>query len=173
LIGNIVLDIGIKIAMYFIIIAVLDYAYTRYKHEKNLKMSKQEVKEERKMADGNPEIKAKIRQRMREAAMRRMMQDLPKADVIITNPTHFAVAVQYDEIGASAPLVLAKGADLMAARIKEKAKENEIEIVENKPLARALYYTVEIGDEIPPELYQAVAEVLAFVFSLKNRRLEQ
>lgn len=172
LIVNIVLDIGIQVGMYFVIIAGIDYAYTRYKFEKDLRMTKQEVKEERKMIDGNPEIKARIRQRMREAAMRRMMQDVPKADVIITNPTHFAVAIQYDEHGNTAPIVLAKGADLMAARIREQAKEHEIEIVENKPLARTLYYTVEIGDEIPPELYQAVAEVLAFVYSLRNRSLE-
>lgn len=172
LIVNIVLDIGIQVGMYFIFIAGIDYAYTRYKYEKDLRMSKQEVKEERKMIDGNPEIKSRIRQRMREAAMRRMMQDIPKADVIITNPTHFAVAIQYEENGNSAPKVLAKGADLMAARIREKASELDIEIVENKPLARTLYYTVEIGDEIPPELYQAVAEVLAFVYQLKNRSLE-
>lgn len=168
-IGNIVLDIGIQIGMFFIIVAGIDYAYTRYKHEKDLKMTKQEIKEERKLADGNPEVKGRIRQRMREAAMRRMMQDLPKADVIITNPTHFAIAVEYNEFSGGAPKVIAKGADLMAARIREKAKEFEIEIVENKPLARTLYYTVDIGDEIPPDLYQAVAEVLAFVYSLKNR----
>ncbi len=169
MIGNIVLDIGIQIGIYFIIIAGLDFAYTKFKHEKDLKMTKQEVKDERKMIDGNPEIKARIRQRMREAAMRRMMQDLPKADVIITNPTHFAIGIEYNEENGAAPKVIAKGADLMAARIREKAKEYEIELVENKPLARTLYYTVDIGEEIPAELYQAVAEVLAFVYSLKNR----
>lgn len=165
---DIVLDVGIKVGMYFIIVASIDFAYQKYKHEKDIKMTKQEVKEERKMSDGNPEIKAKIRQKMREAAMRRMMQDLPTADVIITNPTHFAVAIKYDDHGRGAPTVIAKGADLLAARIREKAKELEIELVENKPLARTLYYTVEIGDEIPPELYQAVAEVLAFVYSIRN-----
>lgn len=168
LMANIIFDVGIKVGMYFILVAAIDFAYTKYKHEKDLKMTKQEVKEERKLSDGNPEIKSKIRQKMREASMRRMMQDLPTADVIITNPTHFAVAITYDENGGGAPTVIAKGADLMAARIREKAREHEIEIVENKPLARTLYYTVEIGDEIPPELYQAVAEVLAFVFSIKN-----
>jgi len=170
MIAEIVLDVGIRIGMYFIIVAAIDFAYQKYKHDKDLKMSKQEVKEERKMMDGNPEIKSRIRQKMREAAMRRMMQDLPKADVVITNPTHFAVAIKYDEFGGGAPKVIAKGADLVAARIREKCKEYEIEIIENKPLARTMYYTVEIGDEIPPDLYQAVAEVLAFVFSLKNRR---
>lgn len=172
MISNIVLDIGIRIGMYFIIVAAIDFAYQKYKHEKDLKMSKQEVKEERKLSDGNPEIKSRIRQKMREAAMRRMMQDLPKADVVITNPTHFAIAISYDEFGGGAPTVLAKGADLMAARIREKCKEYEIEIVENKPLARTLYYTTEIGDEIPPDLYQSVAEVLAFVYNLKNRSVQ-
>jgi flagellar biosynthetic protein FlhB len=164
-----VLDMAIKVGMYFIIVAAIDFAYQKYKHEKDLKMTKQEVKDERKMIDGNPEIKGKIRQKMREAAMRRMMQDIPKADVVITNPTHFAIAIAYDENQFGAPRVLAKGADLVAARIREQAKEYEVEIVENKLLARTLYYTVEIGQEIPPELYQAVAEVLAFVYSLKNR----
>ncbi len=166
---NTVLDMAIKVGMYFIIVATIDFAYQKYKHEKDLKMTKQEVKDERKMIDGNPEIKGKIRQKMREAAMRRMMQDIPKADVVITNPTHFAIAIAYDENQFGAPRVLAKGADLVAARIREQAKEHEVEIVENKLLARTLYYTVEIGQEIPPELYQAVAEVLAFVYSLKNR----
>ncbi len=168
LIIDTVLDMGIKVGMYFIAIAAIDYAYQRFKHEKDLKMTKQEVKEERKMSDGNPEVKGKIRQKMREAAMRRMMQDIPKADVIITNPTHFAIAIAYEEEQFGAPQVIAKGVDLVAARIREKAKEHHIEIVENKPLARALYYTVEIGQEIPQELYQAVAEVLAFVYSIKN-----
>ena len=169
LIINTVLDMAIKVGMYFIIIAVIDYAYQKYKHEKDLKMTKQEVKDERKMIDGNPEIKGKIRQKMREAAMRRMMQDIPKADVVITNPTHFAIAIAYEENQNGAPRVVAKGADLVAAKIREKAKEHKVEIVENKFLARTLFYTVEIGQEIPPELYQAVAEVLAFVYSLKNR----
>ena len=132
-------------------------------------MSKQEIKDEYKLMEGNPEVKNRIRQRMREASMRRMMQDLPQADVVITNPTHFAVAVRYDEDVAAAPMVIAKGADLLAARIRNKATELDIEIVENKPLARTLYYTVEIGEQIPPELYQTVAEVLAFVYNLKKK----
>jgi len=168
-VSDIVFDLGIKIGMYFIIIAAIDYTYQRVKLSKDLKMTKQEIKEERKMMDGNPEIKSRIRQKMREAAMRRMMQDLPKADVVITNPTHFAIAIQYDDKSSQAPKVIAKGADLMAARIREKAKEYDIDLVENKGLARTLYYTVEIGEEIPPELYQAVAEILAFVYSMKHR----
>lgn len=167
-IGNIVIDLGIRVGLYFIIVAATDFAYQKYKHKKDLKMTKQEIKEEHKMSEGNPEIKSKIRQKMREAAMRRMMQELPSADVIITNPTHFAVAIRYEEATTTAPVVIAKGADLLAGRIKEKAKQYDIHIMENKKLARTLYYTVEIGEEIPPELYQAVAEVLAFVYSLKN-----
>ncbi|SDY83728.1 FlhB HrpN YscU SpaS Family [Proteiniborus ethanoligenes] len=130
-------------------------------------MSKQEVKEEYKQTEGNPQIKSKIREKQRQMAMRRMMQDVPRADVIITNPTHFAIALKYDKEMYDAPYVLAKGADLVAAKIKELAKEHEIATVENKPLAQALYNTVEIGQTIPEELYQAVAEVLAYVYSLK------
>lgn len=168
MIVNICLDVGIKVGAFFVIVALLDYIYQKLDLNKQLKMSKQEIKDEYKQSEGNPEIKSRIRQKMREASMRRMMQDLPKADVVITNPTHFAVAIKYDLENQQAPVVLAKGADIVAAKIREVAKENSIEIVENKPLARALFYTVEIGGEIPPELYQAVAEVLAFVYNLKN-----
>lgn len=162
-------EVGVKIGGFYIVVAAIDYAYQKYKHEQELKMTKQEIKEEYKMQEGNPEVKSKIKQKMREVSMRRMMQDLPKADVIITNPTHFAVAIKYDTDVSAAPIVIAKGADLVAKRIREIAKENKIEIVENKPLARTLYYTVEIGFEIPPDLYQTVAEVLAFVYQLKNK----
>jgi flagellar biosynthetic protein FlhB len=165
---NICLDIGVKVGAFFLIIAAIDYAYQRYDLNKKLKMTKQEVKDEYKQTEGNPEIKSRIRQKMREASMRRMMQDLPQADVIITNPTHFAIAIKYDVNGFGAPTIIAKGADLMAARIREKAKEHKIEIVENKALARALFYTCDIGDEIPPELYQVVAEILAMVYSMKG-----
>ncbi|NLK97235.1 MAG: flagellar biosynthesis protein FlhB [Epulopiscium sp.] len=167
-IGKVIVDMGIKVGMYFIFIAAADYAFQRYEHEQNLKMTKEEVKDEYKMTEGNPEIKSKVRQKMREISLRRMMQEIPKADVVITNPTHYAVAIQYDSNIASAPIVIAKGVDYLALRIKSIAGENNIEIVENKPLARALYQTVDIGKEIPPELYQAVAEVLAFVYSLKK-----
>lgn len=172
LIMDIALDMGIRIGMFFMIVAVIDFIYQKFSLAKKLKMSKQEIKDEYKLSEGNPEIKSKIKQRMREASMRRMMQDLPKADVVITNPTHFAVAIKYDEDTFGAPYVLAKGADIMAGRIKAKASELNIQIVENKPLARTLYYTVEIGDEVPPELYQTVAEVLAFVYNLKNSQKE-
>ena len=166
---DIVLDVGIKISVIFVIIGLADFGYQKWKHLHDLRMSKQEVKDEMKQSEGDPQIKGQIRQKMREGARRRMMQDLPKADVVITNPTHFAVAVKYDKETAEAPYVLAKGADYVAANIKEIAKQNNIEIVENKPLARMLYYNVEIGDQIPPELYQMVAEVLAYVYSVKNK----
>ena len=168
---DIVLDVGIKISLIFVVIGLADFGYQKWKHLHDLRMSKQEVKDEMKQSEGDPQIKGQIRQKMREGARRRMMQDLPKADVVITNPTHFAVAVKYDKETAEAPYVLAKGADYVAANIKEIAKQNNIEIVENKPLARMLYYNVEIGDQIPPELYQMVAEVLAYVYSVKDKEI--
>lgn len=134
----------------------------------SMKMTKQEVKEEMQQTEGNPQIRAKIRERQRAMSTRRMMQEVPKADVVVTNPTHFAVALQYDE-NMAAPVVLAKGQDFIAQRIKEIAVDNDVTIVENKPLAQALFQTAEIGDVIPPALYQAVAEVLAYVYRLKRR----
>ncbi|HBZ53403.1 MAG TPA: flagellar biosynthesis protein FlhB, partial [Eubacterium sp.] len=131
-------------------------------------MTKQEVKDEYKQSEGDPQIKGQRRQKMREMSQRRMMSDLPKADVVITNPTHYAVAIQYDETVASAPVVLAKGADYVAKNIREAAKEYGIEIVENKPLARMLYNNVEIGEEIPKELYEAVAEILAIIYAKRQ-----
>ncbi len=169
LIGEIVIDLGIRIAAVYMIIAFLDLFYQRWKFRQDMKMTKQEVKDEYKNAEGDPQIKAKQKQRMREASMRRMMQQLPEADVVITNPTHYAVAVKYDPEKYDAPYVLAKGENYLAQRIKDVAKENDIEIVENKPLARMLYANVEVGELIPPELYQAVAEVLAFVYHLKGK----
>ena len=166
---DIVLGIGIKISIIFVIIGLADFGYQKWKHLHDLRMSKQEVKDEMKQSEGDPQVKGRIRQKMREGARRRMMQELPKADVVITNPTHFAVAIKYDKETAEAPYVLAKGADYVAANIKETAKQYDIEIVENKPLARMLYYNVEIGEQIPPELYQMVAEVLAYVYSIKNK----
>lgn len=169
LIGEIVIDLGIRIAAVYMIIAFLDYAYQKWKFKEDMKMTKQEVKDEYKNQEGDPQIKGKQKQRMREASMRRMMQQLPEADVVITNPTHYAVAIKYDPDKYDAPYVLAKGENYLAQRIKDIAKENDIEIVENKPLARMLYANVEVGELIPPELYQAVAEVLAFVYHLKGK----
>lgn len=164
-----VTEMGIRVALVYMIIALSDYAYQRYKFNQDMKMTKQEVKDEYKQQEGDPQIKGKIRQKMREVSRRRMMQDLPQADVVITNPTHYAVAIKYDPDVADAPIVLAKGEDYLAARIKEVAKENRIEIVENKPLARMLYANVDVGQAVPPELYQAVAEVLAFVYHLQGK----
>ena len=146
----------------------MDLFYQKHKFKEDMKMTKQEVKDEYKNTEGDPQIKGKIRRRMQESSQRRMMQDVPKADVVITNPTHFAVALQYDPETSTAPVVLAKGEDYLAMKIKEIARENQVEIVENKPLARMLYHNVDIGAEIPPELYQAVAEVLAAVYRIKH-----
>lgn len=169
LIGNIVIDMGLKISLVFMIVAFADLFYQRRKFNNDIKMTKQEVKDEYKNAEGDPQIKGKIRAKMREASQRRMMQDVPKADVVITNPTHYAVAIRYDAATGSAPVVLAKGADYVAQKIKEIARENNVEIVENKPLARMLYANVDIGQEVPPELYQAVAEVLAMVYKMQGK----
>lgn len=169
LISGLVIDIGIRISILFLAIAVFDIFYQKRKFKEDMKMTKQEVKDEYKNTEGDPQIKGKIRGKMREASQRRMMQELPKADVVITNPTHLAVAIRYDRDSAQAPVVIAKGADYIAEKIKNAAREYKIEIVENKPLARMLYYNVEIGDEIPTELYQMVAEVLAYVYRLQNK----
>lgn len=169
LMGEIVADLGIRIAAVYMILAFVDYAYQKWKFKDDMKMTKQEVKDEYKNTEGDPQIKGKQKQRMREASMRRMMQQLPEADVVITNPTHYAVAIKYDPDKYDAPYVLAKGEDYLAQRIKEIAKENKIEIVENKPLARMLYANVDVGGLVPPELYQAVAEVLAFVYHLQGK----
>lgn len=166
---QIVTDVGLRISLIYMIIAFADYIYQKYKFKEDMKMTKQEIKEEFKQSEGDPQIKGKIRQKMREASMRRMMQNLPQADVVITNPTHYAVAIKYDPQVADAPIVIAKGEDFLAAKIKEVAKEHSIEIVENKPLARMLYANVDIGQAVPPELYQAVAEVLAFVYHLQGK----
>ena len=147
-----------------------DLFYQKRKFKKDIKMTKQEVKDEFKNSEGDPQIKGQQRQKMREVSQRRMMQQVPQADVVITNPTHIAVAVKYDSEIANAPVVVAKGEDYLAKKIKDAAKEHGVEIVENKPLARAIYTTVEVGQQIPPELYQAVAEVLALIYNKKQPR---
>ena len=170
LIGTIVIDTGLKISFVYLIVGIADLIYQRHKFKEDMKMTKQEVKDEYKNIEGNPEIKGRQRSKMREASQRLMMQSLPSADVVITNPTHYAVAIKYDSKKNSAPIVVAKGEDFLAQKIRETAKEHHIEIVENKPLARMLYANVDVGQEVPPELYQAVAEVLAFVYSLRENR---
>ena len=168
LMGTVVIDTGLKISIVYLVIGLGDFIFQRHKFKEDMKMTKQEVKDEFKNTEGNPEIKGRQRAKMREVSQRRMMQSLPTADVVITNPTHLSVAIKYDADAHKAPIVIAKGADYLALQIREKAKEYKIEIVENKPLARMLYANVDIGAEIPPELYQAVAEVLAFVYNLKK-----
>lgn len=168
--GGLLYTLALRVTVVFLAIAALDYAYQRWEHEKSLRMSKQELKQEHKQSEGDPLVKHAIRQRQREMARRRMLQDVPKADVIITNPTHFAVALAYDGSAMRAPTVLAKGTDLVAARIREIAREHDVPLVENKPLARALHKEVEIGHEIPAALYAAVAEVLAYVYERDQNR---
>ncbi len=168
--GDIILSLGLRICLFFLLIGFADLFYQKIKFRKDMRMTKQEVKDEYKNSEGDPKVKSQIRSKMREVSQRRMMQQLPKADVVITNPTHLAAALQYDKSISEAPILIAKGADYLAQKIKEVAKENDIAIVENKPLARMLYYNVELGKEIPPELYQMAAEVLAYVYGLKNQK---
>lgn len=166
---DLIYGVVIRCAILMFVIAVFDFAYKKWKNKKELMMSKQEIKQEYKQSEGDPQLKARIKEKQRAFAMGRMMQEVPKADVIITNPTHFAIALKYDVKLGDAPVVVAKGKDLIAQNIKRIALENEVPIVENKPLAQTLYKTVEIGSFIPADLYEAVAEVLAYVFSLKNK----
>lgn len=165
-----VFSIFIKVCVSIIFIGILDYFMQWWNHEKDMKMTKQEIKDEFKQTEGDPTIKSAIRSRQQKMAHRRMMQRVPEADVVIVNPEHFAVALKYDENKGGAPVVIAKGKDNIALKIKEIARENDIRIEENPPLARALYKAVEIDMEIPPEFYQAVAEVLSYVFSLRARK---
>ena len=169
LMGSLIIDLGIRLAAAYLIIAAIDLIYQRRKFHKDMMMTKQEVKDEFKNSEGDPAVKGAQKRRMMEASRRRMMQQLPEADVVITNPTHFAVAIKYDADENDAPVVVAKGADYLAQKIKEIARENDVEIVENKPLARMLYTNVEVGELVPPELYKAVAEVLAYVYHLKGK----
>ncbi|MCR5793227.1 MAG: flagellar biosynthesis protein FlhB [Lachnospiraceae bacterium] len=169
LVGSVIINLGIKMSLFFLGFAAVDYMYQRRKFKEDMKMTKQEVKDEFKNSEGDPQIKSRRRQMMRESSQRRMMQSVPDADVVITNPTHLAVAIKYDRDAGSAPIVVAKGADYVAQRLKDIAREADVEIVENKPLARMLYYNVDLDQEIPPELYQTVAEILAYVYGLKGK----
>jgi flagellar biosynthetic protein FlhB len=167
-IGTTSFKICLYVSMALIIMAVLDYAYQKYEHIKSLKMTKQEVKDENKQTEGDPKVKARIRSIQIEMSRRRMMESVPEADVVITNPTHLAIALKFDSEKMIAPKIVAKGAGKIAERIREIAGENHVPIVENKPLARTIFKIAEIGDYIPAELYQAVAEVLAYVYRLKG-----
>ena len=168
--ADIIFTMAFQVVAVIMVMAAADYAYQCWQTTQDLKMSKQEVKDEYKQMEGDPQIKGKIKQKQRQMAMQRMMQEVPKADVIVTNPTHLAVALSYKK-GMIAPTVVAKGQDLVAERIKQIAREHRILIVENKPVARALYEAVEVGDMVPAELYQAVAEILAYVYRIKHRRV--
>ncbi|WP_138414806.1 flagellar biosynthesis protein FlhB [Aquibacillus sediminis] len=167
--GETTILMGIASAIALLIISVIDYTYQRYDFEKNIRMSKNDIKDEHKNIEGDPQIKGKIKEKQRQIAMRRMMSEIPDADVVITNPTHYAIAIKYDEQKADAPYVVAKGVDYVAFRIREIAKANEVMLVENRPLARALYDGVEIGQVIGEEYFQAVAEILAYVYQLEKK----
>ncbi len=165
---NTVMDIVIRLSAVFFAIALFDYLYQWWEYEKNIRMSKQEIKEEYKQLEGNPEIKGKIRERQRKTSMRRMMQKVPTADVVVRNPTHFAVALKYDIDRDNAPLVVAKGQDYIALKIIAIAEKHNIPMQENKALARAMYDAAEVGREIPPLFYAAVAEIMAWVYTMKK-----
>ncbi len=168
-IGAAMFRVAIKCSLVLIVLAAIDYGFQKYQYEKDLRMTKQEVKDEMKNTEGNPQIKSRVRQLQREAAFSRMMADVPKADVVVTNPTHIAVALSYDVEKMDAPTVVAMGQRLIAERIKEIASEHDIPIVENKPLARTLFKACEVGMQIPASLFRAVAEVLAYVYKLKGQ----
>ena len=167
--GDIIMDVVLKSGIAFVFLAAADYLYQWWDYEKNMKMSKQEVKDEYKQIEGNPQIKGRQRNVQQQRSRQRMMQNVPEADVVIRNPTHFAVALKFDRDKDRAPRVVAKGMDQLALRIVKVAEENNVYVTEDKPLARALFNAVEVGDEIPEEFYKAIAKILAFVYSLKNK----
>lgn len=167
---DIIFQISWKVCIILLILGIADYFYQKYEFEKSIKMSKQEVKDEHKNIEGNPEIKRKVKSIQFQMATNRMMGQVPNADVVVTNPTHYAVALKYDVKKAPAPYVVAKGVDLVAKRIKERAKDNNVPIVENKTLARSLYKLVEINNVVPEELFVAVAEILAYIYKKNKKR---
>lgn len=169
-VGQVVFQLALEISVVFLGLAFVDFLFQRFEFEKSIRMSKEEIKQEHKNAEGDPLVKATIRQRGRALAMRRMMQEVPKADVIVTNPTHYSIALKYDSTQMVAPQVIAKGIDEVAFRIRQVAQEHNVPLVENRPLAQTLYKTVEIGKPVPADLFKAVAEVLAYVYRLKGGR---
>ncbi len=168
--GKSAYSVSMKVAAAFLVLAGIDYFVQRRKFQHDTKMTKQEVKDEQKQEEGSPQVKGRIRREMVKRSRMRMMQAVPKADVVITNPTHFAVAVKYDSKAMTAPKVVAKGKDLIAQKIKEVAAEHDVPIVEDRPLAQLLYRTVEIDEQIPPELFKAVAQILAYIYRMKKVR---
>jgi len=167
--GQVTIIMALSAVLALLFLAVLDYIYQKYDFEKNIRMSKQDVKDEHKNIEGDPFIKSKIKEKQQQMAMSRMMSEVPQADVVVTNPTHYAIAIKYDESIQSAPFVVAKGKDRTALKIKEIAKAHEVMTVENKPLARAMYDVVEIEEVIPEDFYQAIAEILAFVYQMEKK----
>ncbi|MFD2657187.1 flagellar biosynthesis protein FlhB [Gracilibacillus thailandensis] len=167
--GQMTIQMGVAAAIGLLIISVIDYAYQKYDFEKQNKMSKNDVKDEHKNIEGDPLIKSKIKEKQRQMAMQRMMSEVPNADVVITNPTHYAIAIKYDERKADAPYVVAKGVDFVAMRIKDIARNHDVVMVENRPLARALYDQVEIDEMIGEDFFQAVAEILAYVYRIQKK----
>ncbi|MGR9050138.1 flagellar biosynthesis protein FlhB [Halobacillus faecis] len=167
--GTITTIMGLASALALLILSVLDYTYQKYDHEKNIRMSKKDIKDEHKNMEGDPQIKAKIKEKQRQMSAARMMSEVPDADVVITNPTHYAIAIKYDEAKSDAPYVVAMGVDFIALKIKEVAKSNDVVTVENRPLARALYQHSEIDQPIDEQFYKAVAEVLAYVYQLERK----
>lgn len=171
MLGSIAYEIGIKTGIALLVIAIIDYAYQKYTHEKSIRMTKQEIKDEFKQSEGDPLVKSRIKRKQMELTARRMMQDVPTADVVITNPTRLAIALKYDPATMGAPKVIAKGQRLVAERIRNIARENKVPIVEDKFLAQSLYKTAEIGQEVPYDLYKAVAEILAYVYQLNQKKV--
>ncbi|MBX0356430.1 flagellar biosynthesis protein FlhB [Halobacillus sp. Nhm2S1] len=167
--GTITTVMGLASALALLILSVLDYTYQKYDHEKNIRMSKKDIKDEHKNIEGDPQIKAKIKEKQRQMSAARMMSEVPDADVVITNPTHYAIAIKYDEAKSDAPYVVAMGVDFIALKIKEVAKSNNVVTVENRSLARALYQHSEIDQPIDEQFYKAVAEVLAYVYQLERK----
>lgn len=170
---KIVMEMILQVGMAFIVISAFDFFYQWWSYEKQIRMSKQEIKEEYKQMEGDPQIKGKIKEMQRRMAQNRMMQAVPQADVVVRNPTHFAVALRYDVEKDEAPVVVAKGADHIALKIVEIAENNQVSVIENRPLARALYAQTEIGQQVPPEHYGAIADILVYVYKLNNRKVIQ
>jgi len=169
--NDLVFGMGWRFGILLLVIGLADFAYERWHLMDSLKMTKQEVKDEHKQYESSPEVRQAVKRRQREAARRRMMAAVPKATVVITNPTHYAVALEWDEIKMEAPVLTAKGADLIAKRIRDIARENKVPVIENAPLARTIYERVDLDSAVPPNLYAAVAQVIAFVYKLKNRTI--
>ncbi|MDQ0245699.1 flagellar biosynthetic protein FlhB [Bacillus fengqiuensis] len=167
--AKLVFQMGVAASIVLLFLSLLDYFYQKYDFEKSIRMSKQDIKDEHKNIEGDPQIKSKIKQKQREMAMSRMMQEVPNADVVITNPTHYAIALKYDEEKMDTPFVVACGVDYIAQKIKGIAQSHDIVMVENRPLARALYEQTDVGDPIPEEFFKAVAEILAYVYRIKNK----